>query len=441
MNVSKSGVAAIIQEQFTRLLPSSKAARAEVFWVVAGQFLALAGGLAGVKLLTTYMGPVHYGQLALGLTIAGLLNLFAYGPISQTALRYYAISQERNELRIFVRILKETHYRVALLSLSVCVAALLSLAIVDFLHEWLLLSAMAIVFGVTTGVKSSLFSVQNAARQRKHVALYQGLDVAVRPLMALGALVILGNSGSSALVGFTVGALIISLSQWRSIAFMFRVQMADVPGEALSRELVSARVREMIGYATPFLHFSVAAAVAMYGDRWMLQGMLGAAGVGIYAAMYQLANAPLSLVSTVAAQFVVPIVFGNDARQGSHVTAAMIVGVLSLVIVFAFYMYGQPILEMLTSTKFSEAHDALWPIALGIAIFNVAQLLVVRGLHLRKPNVYIVPKFIQALALIGGSYVFIGQWGIMGMAAALVGSSVLYLLFVLKANLALEAGS
>jgi len=55
--------------------------RHEMIWVVVGQILAFLGAFAGVKILTNVMQPEGYGLLALGMTIAGLLNMFIYGPI------------------------------------------------------------------------------------------------------------------------------------------------------------------------------------------------------------------------------------------------------------------------------------------------------------------------------------------------------------------------
>src|SRR5436309_11128530 len=89
--------------------------REELFWIVLGQVLMLAGGMVGIKLLTNVMGPEKYGQLALGITIAGLLNLFVYGPISSTALRFCSIYRNMGQLPIYYYVLKKAHSICALL--------------------------------------------------------------------------------------------------------------------------------------------------------------------------------------------------------------------------------------------------------------------------------------------------------------------------------------
>ena len=93
--------------------------RHELAWVVTGQLLAFLGGFAGIKILTNVLGPEGYGQLALGLTIAGLLNMFVYGPIGQVVLRFFSVYRERGELSIYFTILKNAHITSAVL-LVVC---------------------------------------------------------------------------------------------------------------------------------------------------------------------------------------------------------------------------------------------------------------------------------------------------------------------------------
>ncbi|MGB5196552.1 MAG: hypothetical protein WBN64_05740, partial [Candidatus Deferrimicrobium sp.] len=70
----------------------------EGFWVVSGQAAAVAGGLFGVRLLTELMEPAAYGELALGMTVATLVNQTVLGPLSNGATRFYAPAAEAGDL-------------------------------------------------------------------------------------------------------------------------------------------------------------------------------------------------------------------------------------------------------------------------------------------------------------------------------------------------------
>ena len=62
----------------------------EGIWVAIGQITAIAGALAGMRLITEILNPAAYGELALGLTMANLANQTIMGPLGNGISRYYA---------------------------------------------------------------------------------------------------------------------------------------------------------------------------------------------------------------------------------------------------------------------------------------------------------------------------------------------------------------
>jgi O-antigen/teichoic acid export membrane protein len=67
-----------LSERFRRL---SK----EGLWIVTGQVATIAGSLVGVRILTGLMTSRQYGELALGMTIATLVNQVILGPLGNGA--------------------------------------------------------------------------------------------------------------------------------------------------------------------------------------------------------------------------------------------------------------------------------------------------------------------------------------------------------------------
>jgi hypothetical protein len=57
----------ILSERFCRLFK-------EGFWVILGQAIAVLGSLVGVRLLRGLLEPAAYGERALGITVATLIN-------------------------------------------------------------------------------------------------------------------------------------------------------------------------------------------------------------------------------------------------------------------------------------------------------------------------------------------------------------------------------
>jgi len=67
-------------------------------WILLGQVATLLGGLALVKVLTEYLEPSEYGEVALGLTLANLVNLVIMGTLSSGVSRFFSIASEKNDL-------------------------------------------------------------------------------------------------------------------------------------------------------------------------------------------------------------------------------------------------------------------------------------------------------------------------------------------------------
>jgi O-antigen/teichoic acid export membrane protein len=120
-------------------------------WVVFGQILAFAGSFVGVKVLINVMGPQTYGQLALGLTVAGVLNLFIYGPIANVIARYFIIYREKNQLDAFFGVLKAAHKIMAAIVLISCLCAgVLIYCLIGY--EWAMIVVISSLFGLTSGI-------------------------------------------------------------------------------------------------------------------------------------------------------------------------------------------------------------------------------------------------------------------------------------------------
>jgi len=76
----------------------------------------------------------------------------------------------------------------------------------------------------------------------------------------------------------------------------------------------------------------------------------------------------------------------------------------------------------------------LWFLGLSAGLFCIAQQLVLPGLRLNRPSVYMPAKLIHSLTLLGLSLVLVPRWGVDGMGMASLLSSTAYLSANLLAN-------
>lgn len=413
----------------------------ELLWVTFGQVIAMAGSFVGIKLLTNTLGPEIYGQLALGLSIAGLLSLFVYGPISQWVLRFFSIYLERNELAPYLAVTRKIYVRATLGVIGLAVLALPFLASV-ISKQWVLLALFAVLFAIVAGANTLYVALQSAARERKVVALHQGADAWLKPLFAAFAVTQFSRSGHVALLGFFIGTLVVSVSQAllaRRSAWMAR------SGKRRSLHVQREPVwLEFRAYAAPFVLYALFGTVSLYADRWILLGAFGEREVGIYTAMYQLASAPILLLSSVMGQLMAPVIFDRagsmtteaQVRSSGEVVSATVIaaGVVMAVLTGLAYYFGEAVITAFTSPEFTQFHGVFWILVLALSLFNIAQLLSFRGFSSRQTGLYVWPKGVQALSFAVLSLLLVRQYGLYGVAVALAISSLAYLAHVIIQN-------
>jgi O-antigen/teichoic acid export membrane protein len=422
--------------------------RHEMGWIVLGQFMAFAGGFIGIKVLTNLMGPKGYGQLALGLTIAGMFTIYVYGPVANVVARFFVAYRERGRLGSYFAVLKQSHL---LLAISLSLLALTASGIVGLLlgGEWSLIILLSSLYGVASGINVSYISLQSAIRQRKIVALHQGADVWLRIGLSIALLLLFGNSGYFSLLGYLLGTLVVTISQG-----IFALKNVEIRshwrGDSADDSEKRASYREFSRYAASFMLFAVFASVSMYSDRWILQGMFGLSTVGIYSAIYQIAASPVNIFYAMVNQFVVPIVFeraGAMTKASQAESSAFLVrrtvlfySLASIFITAVACIISEPLVRILTNSTFAAHHNMLWIIVLGLSLFNIAQLLTLKGLYCNQPRIYFWPKAWQAGSFLLMAYLLAKSYGIIGVAAAICGSSLLYLgaVVVVNRKIALE---
>src|ERR1035437_8374295 len=182
-------------------------------WIVLGQATAVLGSLASVRLLTELLDPAAYGELALGMTVASLVNQTVLGPLSNGITRFYAPAQERGDLRSYLSAVRGL---VLAATAVIAVMTLLSGAglLIAGRMESIAIASAALIFAGLSGYNSIRSGIQNAARQRSIVALHLGIESWARFLLAAALLLWLGATSTVAMVGYALGVTLVLGSQY-----------------------------------------------------------------------------------------------------------------------------------------------------------------------------------------------------------------------------------
>ncbi len=406
-------------------------------WVILAQGLTAIGALASIKVATTVLGPENYGRFAAAVAVAAIIQICLFGSISQAAARFLFLAINAGNWTSYVRSLVRLVSGASAIIVLLCgLSYLLPFDIGSTTPVWLLM-----LFPIVAGCQQVLTTALNAGRLRKAVALAQGVETIVRPMMMLGASFAFGAEISAVLAAYIASSLLVLAVLW-AVFVRFRKEILE--GKPATPSVVGADLfGQMIAYVLPFVVFGVVGAVGSHGERFLLAAWLPWEQVGVYALLSQLALAPTVLLMNLVNQFYLPVVFQHDPHgkkvlagtaRGYFIVSAVGTAVLATAIVVA----GPDLVRLASTRAFLGYEYLLVPLVISAALFGMAQQLWLPGLRALRTVIYIVPKTVHTVSLLTAAVLLVPAFGLTGMAIASLIAASLYALSVIVANRLVE---
>lgn len=400
----------------------------EGVWVVIGQLASVIGALVLVRVLTEYLEPQQYGQLALGLTIAGLVNQVVMGGVTAGIGRFYSIAAEKNDLPGYL------YASQRLMGYATAAVITIALVLMTGLHwlgylQWMGLAAAALALSVLSGYNASLSGIQNAARQRAVVAFHGGLDAWLKILLALAVMFWLGSSSTAVVLGYALSSLLVTGSQ---LIFLRR----GIRHPHTTTYSVANWGRQMWAYSWPFSIWGIFTWAQQVSDRWALQAFASTQDVGLYAVIFQLGYVPIGLVSGMAMTFLGPILYqrsGSATDPSRNISVHRIAwritlaGLLMTALAFVLaLLLHERIFQVLVATKYHAVSDLLPWMVLAGGIFAAGQMLALKLMSEMKSAAMTTAKIVTATLGVGLNMYGASQFGLQGVVVALVAFSSIY---------------
>jgi O-antigen/teichoic acid export membrane protein len=403
----------------------------EGVWIVLGQILVVIGSLVGVRLLTELLTPDAYGELALGMTIATLINQIILGPLGGGIIRFYAPAVEQGDLSGYLSAAKKM---VLFATGIIFLLMVLSIAglIITGQARWVTITISALVFAILSGYCAHLSGIQTAARKRSVVAFHQGIDPLLRALIAAGLLLWLGMTSTVAMIGYAIAALFMLASQ---IFFFQKI----IPNNTFSTTNINWQAK-IWRFSWPIGIFGIFTWMQLISDRWSLQLFSTTQEVGKYVVLYQLGYYPISLIAGMMMQFLMPILYqragdASDSRRNDGVKKLswyLTWSTLSLTgfIFVAVFLSHTLIFRILVAREYSAVSYLLpWMILAG-GIFASGESLAYNLLAQMKTREMMMVKISTALFGIALNFTGVYLFGTKGIVGAAVLFSISYLVWV-----------
>jgi O-antigen/teichoic acid export membrane protein len=412
---------------------------AEGGWILAGQIASVAGALVLVRVLTEYLTLAQYGELALGLTLAALVNQVVTGGLANGIARFFAPALEATDI---ARYFRASTRLVLLASLIILIFAILLILVLAMTGQikWLSLAASALALSVLSGLNSILSGIQNAARQRATVALHAGLDAWLKIALAVLALLWIGISSPAVVVGFALSSLVVSLSQLWFLRSLLQRRLSHTSETA--QKLRADWSREIWRFSWPFSTWGIFTWLQQVSDRWAL-GMFGTtAEVGAYAVVFQLGYTPIGLLTGLMMTLVGPILYARagDASDKMRFASAntliyqlvQVSLVLTAVAFASTLILHEIIFHFITSSEFRSGSYLLPWVVLAGGLFSAGQFLMLKlGVELRSRSMIGI-KIGTAVLGIAANFAGARLFGVDGVVGALVIFSVVFFVWSVR---------
>lgn len=436
---SRDGVAgccdAGVESSWLAVLASSRFRRLsrEFFWVGLGQAATVLGAVVGVRILTGLLAPDVYGQLALGMTVAMLIQQLVLGPLGNGATRFYAAAREAQALYRHIaavkQLLRQATAGIVIATILLCFGLLLAGQ-----SRWIGLTVVAVGYALLSGYNSVINGMQNAARQRAIVALHQGLATWGRFLLAAVLVWCLVPSSTVAMFGYAGAILLVLLSQgW----FFLRVLRQDRVPPAEMGVADAQWSRQILAYAWPFATWGLLRWANLAADRWALQMFTSSYEVGLYAALFQLGFYPITMLEQLGKQLLAPIYFqrAGDATDPARLLTVYVLGrrvtllaiLLTLLMACACLVLHKPIFSLLVAKEYAPVSKLLPLMVLAAGLTGAAGASTVLVNAQRATSFLILPNNVSSILGVILTLVGAACYGISGIVVARIVFALIYL--------------
>ncbi len=404
-------------------------------WIIIGRIGSVLGSLALVRVLTGFLTPAEYGQLALSLTMVSLFGQVVFGGLGAGITRYYAIAAEKSDLHGYLAASRRLLIYATIASLAIEFVVTMGLGWIGY-SQWISIALAAMLLAILGSYNGTLNGIQNAARQRAIVAMHSGLDAWLKIGLAVALLRWFGTSSATVILGFAASAFLVTLSQ-----FLFLRQTIRPLAPFSPRPKVGDWPSQIWIYSWPFSTWGIFTWMQQASDRWALGLHGNAQDVGVYAVVFQLGYTPIMLVLSLSMTFLAPILYqrAGDAtsaqrNQNVHqaiwritIAALLLTGLAALTTA----ILHEWLFRLLVAAEFRLISYLLPWVILAGGVFAAGQMLSLKLMSEMKARELLVPKITTALVGIGLNILGASVAGVEGVVAALVAFSIIYLAWLI----------
>ncbi len=243
-----------------------------------------------IAILSHMLLPGDYGRYVALFAIAKLSDVFAFGWLRQSVLRYYSLFDRQGQESLFIR--NVSSYFVSVLILQILVTYI----VMRFLHYYSLDIVLVLVVVISMTPFNYMVTINQAKRNSKDYAASTLIQSISQVSLVVLFVALLGSGYKSVLIGVSVGYLVGSaFLLFRLLRQISSMRYSSVNSEAEYKVLL---LKRLLRYGVPVSLWLLSFQMLFLANRIIIDKLRSPADVGVYASTYDLINGSISLLMT-----------------------------------------------------------------------------------------------------------------------------------------------
>jgi O-antigen/teichoic acid export membrane protein len=386
-------------------------------WVASGQIGVALGVLVGTRALTQLLPPAVFGSVSLLIGVSMLGATLVCQPLLHSLVRFYPETVSLAHVPFLRRaIVVPMRLGVLIFAAVVLIGGGVYSDSVGLPYLPFVALAGLVLLDAARNLETTFLS---AARRQRSGALWLAADTWSRMLFSVLAVVLLGPSAQSVLLGYFAGTLVVL------VIARLRVRREGTSFSGPSETDVALLLRSQIRhYAIPLVPLAVVGWITALSDRYIVAGALGLREAGLYAAAYGLLNRPVLIGASIFLTTLRPVYFDLLA-SGDMVKAKRVMRLWLLALSFAlglgitFVSFGRAFLtRLMLGPQYQSTSDLLPLMALGFSLLALSQVFNTISLAQKRTWSVSFSELAGATASIAAAVPLTLRYGIRGTALA-----------------------
>ena len=332
----------------------------EGFWSLFGQFISVICIVLGVRVITGYVTPAHYGEYIIFSGISLLFFNTISGSIFQAFLR---IIPEKNDNKSYDKSILLSSKIVSLFASLAILALLMSFLIESYFLYLLFIFFTYLISEHFVGLFKTLMNIN---REQKKYAFFQILISIMRPLLTVLLYIFYESDFISILYGFSLANLFFSF-----IFFGENIIKSFI--KSFQTKFYYNNFSEFFNFSKPLVFQKIFGWSLSNMDKYIIAFFLGTTTVGQYAPVVSLVSM-LYLTASAAIELIFrPYYFeyvGSNRINASKKILkiyALCLFFISIIFITIFFLFSKKIVFLLLGPNFRDYYYLAPMISIGFS--------------------------------------------------------------------------